>query len=116
MTNQISAELAAILAVADDGSHTEIDVQGTRIWRNDNGLWHRDGDLPALIYAEGDIFYYKDGNLYRDGDLLAVIYSDGSEFYYRDGKRHRDGGKPAVIYADGTVEYWVDGVKQIEDN
>ena len=46
---------------------------------------------------------------HRDGDLPAVILADGSAYYFKDGKQHRDGDLPAVIRADGLVEYWVEG-------
>jgi hypothetical protein len=28
-------------------------------WRNDRGQLHRDGDLPAIIWADGSVYYFK---------------------------------------------------------
>ena len=74
-------------------------------FRNSNDELHRDGDLPAVIFADGDKQWYKNGVCHRDGDLPAVIYSNGDKVWYKNSKLHRDGDLPAVICADGT-KYW----------
>lgn len=74
----------------DDDSYDYIDKTWGKIWRNADGQFHRDDDLPALIRADGSVVYYKDGCLHRDGDLPAVIFADGSVSYYRyDRKQSR---------------------------
>ena len=45
--------------------------------------------------------YYKNGVLHRDGDLPAVISALGDLEYWKNGKRHRDNG-PAVIRKNGS--------------
>ena len=52
--------------------------------------------------SSNKIEYRKNGILHRDGDKPAVIYNDGTMFWYKEGKIHRDGDKPAVIYPDGV--------------
>ena len=62
---------------------TEVWSGGTKIWKDDNGLFHRVG-APACIRPSG------------------------SRFWYRHGVLHREGG-PAIEYADGNVEWWLHG-------
>jgi len=74
---------------------TEINCFGSKYWKDKDGLLHRDGDLPAAIYADGSKYYYKNGNCHRDGDLPAVIFKNKYE-YWLDGKhiltvKHKDG-------------------------
>jgi len=87
---------------------TEIDCNGHKLWKNKDGQIHRDGDLPAVIYADGTKSYYKNGNCHRDGDLPAIEWIDGTKKFFKDGKLHRDNGKPAVIFKN-KYEYWLDG-------
>jgi len=88
---------------------TEIDCNGHKLWKNKDGQIHRDGDLPAIEYADGEKRYYKDGQLHRDGDLPAVESTNGQKEYYKNGKRHRDGDLPAIEHADGVKYYYKNG-------
>jgi hypothetical protein len=67
------------------------------------GELHREGDLPAVEYENGDVEYYKFGKLHRDGDSPARIIGELVE-YYKFGKLHRDGDSPARI--DGQSKTW----------
>lgn len=112
-------------------------LSGNKAWRDSEGRIHRDGDLPAIIYANGRKEWYQKGKLYREGDKPAIIYSngkkewfntkeahhreggpaiiypDGGETWYRHGKLHRDiKDGPAIIRSNGENEYWVKGEKQ----
>ena len=93
----------------DDDSYDEINKKWRKIWLNANGQRHRDGDKPAVIYVNGDVYYYKDGKFHRDGNLPAVIRDDGTVCYVKNDKLHRDGDLPAIIKADGYVVYYIDG-------
>ena len=53
--------------------------------------------------------YYKNGVLHRDGDLPAVISARGDLEYWKNGKRHRDNG-PAVIRKNGVCSWYKNGV------
>ena len=90
----------------------EIDCYGNLRWYNDRLHWHRNNDLPAIIGANGTMYWYEDNKIHRDGDFPAIIWEDGSKWWYKNNARHRDFGKPAVILSNGVVEYWVDGVKK----
>ena len=83
-----------------------------------NGEFHRDGDLPAIEWADGSKSHFKNGELHRDGDLPAVEESGGTKYYYKNGKRHRDGDLPAIEWADGRKSYYKNGIeytkKQVE--
>ena len=74
-----------------------------------NGKLHRDGDKPAVEYANGHKYYYKNGKQHRDGDKPAVELANGNKIYYKNNKLHRDGDKPAVEDADGYKAYWKNG-------
>ena len=82
-------------------------VNGDCYWFK-NGVFGRDGDLPAVECADGDRYWYKDDKLGRDGDLPAVECANGTREWYKDGKQHRDGDKPAVERADGTRKWYKD--------
>jgi len=88
---------------------TEINCFGSKYWKDKDGLLHRDGDLPAAIYADGSKYYYKNGNCHRDGDLPAIEHADGTKCYYKNGNCHRDGDLPAIEHADGTKCYYKNG-------
>lgn len=81
-----------------------------KIWWKNN-VYHRDGDLPAVEYANGTRLWYSNGVLHRDGDLPAVEYANGCKEYWKKGKRHRDGDLPAVDFPSGHKEYWKDGIE-----
>jgi hypothetical protein len=104
---------------------------GTEVWVDDDGEYHRDGDLPAIILPDGTVLYYYHGDQHRVGGA-AVLRADGSyefffaaklhrpngvakcdefntQFYYFNGLLHRTDG-PAVIYKDGRREWHIHGV------
>jgi len=85
-----------------------IDENGTEQWYR-NGELHRDGDLPAIIYATGSKAWYRDGKQHRDGDQPALVGCHGTQMWFRDGKLHRDGDLPAVIFYDGVKEWYKNG-------
>ena len=80
-----------------------------------NGVFHRDGDKPAIIDYEnsrviGEIWYVN-GHIHRDNDKPAVvIYNrDGRSIYTREwwmyGNLYREMNKPiTIIYnPNGTI-------------
>lgn len=54
---------------------------------------------------EGHAFVHVDGKMHSVDDAPAVIYADGARWWYREGKIHRIGG-PAVIFPNGVEEWW----------
>jgi hypothetical protein len=105
--------LASLRGIGLEDPPTAVTSDGAKVWKNEGGKWHREGDKPAIVYVSGTQFWCKNGKIHRDGDKPAIIYADGSKAWWKNDKRHRDGGKPAIIYADGTKEWWVNG-KQIK--
>ena len=77
-------------------------------YRNAEGRLHR-ADGPAVEYADGTKYWYKDDKLHRT-DGPAIEYTDGTKHWYKDGKIHRTDG-PAVEYADGTKHWYIDGIE-----
>ena len=87
--------------------HIAVDQFGTRIYRNDAGQLHRE-EGPAVITAQGAVFWYQCGELHRVGGP-AVIYSDGTKLWYQNNLLHREDG-PAVILA-GSHCWFLHGVE-----
>ena len=56
------------------------------IWYS-KGLKHREGDKPAVIWANGCREWYIEGKLHREGDKPAVIWANGEQRWYVEGKR-----------------------------
>ena len=98
-----------VIKTASDDAQPVIDADGTARWLNADGIYHRDGGLPAVERADGTKSWWVDGRLHRDGGLPAVERANGTKKWHVDGRLHRDGGLPAVEYTDGSKEWWVDG-------
>jgi len=49
----------------------------------------RSGTGPAVILADGQMEWYRNGQLHRE-DGPAVIFADGTVKWLRHGKEHRD--------------------------
>jgi len=64
----------------------QINEQGTKRWYNKNGQRHRDGDKPAIVWADGDKFWYRNGKPHRDGGKPAVERAGGDKFWYQNEK------------------------------
>ena len=64
----------------------EINEYGTQCWKNSKGQFHRDGDLPAIVYSDGGCEWFKNNNHHRDYDLPAKIYTDGRCEWYQNGR------------------------------
>ena len=74
-------------------------------YRNSRDELHRDGDLPAIDYRDGEQRWYKNGKRHRDGDRPAIELVDGSQSWFINGKRHREGGLPAVVWVFDEVNH-----------
>ena len=60
-----------------------------------NGRLHSIRDEPAVT---GNITcWFRDGLCHRDGDKPAVIYDNGTQMWCRDGLIWREGGKPTIV-------------------
>ena len=81
-----------------------------RGWSIDNKPGRTDGG-PTCIDQVGTQYWEKEytHNFHRDEDLPAVIFANGTMEWYKDGKRHRDGLKPAIITKRGQMRYWKHG-------
>jgi len=49
----------------EEGEQPEVDKYGTKIWRNNKGQLHSYDDHPAIIYADGEMSWYKNGILIK---------------------------------------------------
>jgi hypothetical protein len=73
---------------------------------------HRDGDLPAIEYFNGDKEWWILGKRHRDNGLPAIEWSNngGTKFWCVSGKFHRDNDLPAIECGDGYREWFKNGV------
>jgi hypothetical protein len=102
------------MASYKDGSHTEKRANGALLWLK-NRQFHRDGDKPASIRADGtQVSWWKNGQLHRDDDKPAAICAEGTLEWWKNGLRHRVTG-PAVIHPNNKHEYWINGVNITEE-
>ncbi len=74
------------------------------------GQFHRDNDLPAVIWANGTQQWWQHGQRHRDNDLPAIIYANGMQQWYHHGQHHRDNDLPATTHVNGSQEWWQHGV------
>jgi ribosomal protein L25 (general stress protein Ctc) len=77
-------------------------------YRLPNKWLHRNSDKPAIT-SSMHYEWWVNGLRHRDGDLPAVVYNNGYSAWYKNGVRHRSGGKPAIIYTNGNSTYWENG-------
>jgi len=58
----------------------------TGYFSDDSGIFiqHSFDDEPAIIWSGGTKYWYKDGLLHRDNNLPALIFSDGDCGYYKN--------------------------------
>ncbi len=91
-----------------------VNARGDVEWRLKDGSLHRDGDLPAVEWADGTKFWFQNGQVSRDGGLPAVEWAGGVKSWYQNGKLHRDDGLPAIEYPNGSKAWWVNGIFQYQ--
>lgn len=65
----------------------------------------------SFTTREGHTYSGIDKQLHSIDDQPAVVYADGTRWWYRDGKIHRDNG-PAIIHANGVQEWWQNNQRQ----
>ena len=62
--------------------------------------------------VENNKKWFTDGKLHRDNDLPAIIWNNGDKEWWKNGIRHRDNNLPAVVCGGGHSEWWFDGKYQ----
>lgn len=93
----------------DDDLPAVIYTTGSQEWYQ-HGEHHRDGDEPAIINYNGNKFWYQRGKYHREGDKPAAVDWVGNQFWYQHDKLHRDGDEPAIIYTTGGKEWYKQGI------
>jgi hypothetical protein len=53
--------------------------------------------------------------MHRDGDRPAIIWADGTQWWLQNDEVHRDGDQPAYIGADGTQRWYQYGITLSDD-
>lgn len=81
-------KLFRLLFTKDGGNNTYI--KRTCIF----GLLNSIEDEPAVVSVIGS-FWYKNGKYHRNNDLPAMVFKSGTQKWYKDGQLHRDGDMPS---------------------
>jgi hypothetical protein len=65
-------------------------------------------DKPTEIFEDGTkVWYNKEGKYHRLNDKPAFIKPDGTKFWYINGKRHRENDKPSAEFIDGGKTWYI---------
>lgn len=96
-----------------NGNFCNVYANGDKFYFNSKSELHRDNDLPAVEYANGDAAWYINGRRHRNGDKPAVIEMDGFKAWYTNGKLHRE-NNPAVIRPYGDPAFYIDDKRVTE--
>ena len=58
------------------------------------------------LYSTKTTIFYENGLLHRDGDEPAIIWTHGLRKWYKHGILCRDGGKPPIEFDAGELNRW----------
>ena len=62
-------------------------INNSKYWYK-NGNFHRDCNLPAIAYYDGDKCWAQNGKLHRNDDLPAMECSDSNKKWWKNGNRY----------------------------
>ena len=65
-------------------------------------------DWPSEVHLDGTCFWYQDGLLHRENNLPAAIFPDGECIWYKKGKRIKNkfcGPEEIEQYRQGYQKY-----------
>lgn len=76
--------------------------------------WFAARGISVVLLVERQSFHTSvvwtlNGKLHRDGDLPAIEYANGRREWYFQGMQHRENDLPAIEHANGSREWWVHG-------
>ena len=74
-------------------------------YKNCNGDFHREFDLPAIEHRNGTKEWWNNGRRYRADDLPSIEYANGDKWWCVNGKFDRQDGLPVIEYANGKKEW-----------
>jgi hypothetical protein len=90
-------ELERVLNYWKRHSHYTVEEnKDCKVWYR-NGILHRDGDLPAIIWEDRGNEWWKNGKRHREGDLPAIEWASGTKEWWKNGKLHREGDLPVFV-------------------
>jgi len=84
-----------------------------RFWKK-NGCLHRDNDLPAFIYLDGDLSWYRNGDLHRDIGPAYISFLGKESEYYKFNQIYKRTSWDEILCKnqtylwDGHNEIWVE--------
>jgi hypothetical protein len=85
---------------------TKIDSDGTKIWKNKAGEYHRLNDKPAVEYKNGGKEWWINDKLHRENDKPAIEWNDGDKEWYINNKFiKKNWDKNGIIHNDKFFDY-----------
>jgi hypothetical protein len=107
----ISYRESQLKRVLDELNPTEIDSNGTKIWKNKEGQYHRLNDKPAVEYFGGGKEWWINGKRHRENDKPAVEWKNGEkEWYINDKFIKRNYDSNETIYNDKFFDWFGDEI------
>ena len=72
---------------------------------------HSFNDQPAIIYNNGNKYWFWYGKKHRGGDQPAFVDSIGYKSWFWHGERHRENDLPAIEWETGKKEWYRHGLR-----
>ena len=117
----ILKEVEGFVAKYDEEGKLHSTYGPALIFDNGDEFWYWHGQLhnangPAVQREDEHIEYWIFGEKHREHDLPAVIRSSGTEEWWWYNKKHRENDQPAVRRSNGNLEWWFNGVRHRNNN
>jgi hypothetical protein len=81
----------------EEEGELEVYASGNKRWLDKEGRFHRLNG-PAIIYFDGDTYWYKHGKLHRDDGPAVEWPSDGTEEWYKDGEEYEPSAHELMVW------------------
>ena len=66
---------------------------------------HRDGDLPAIIFQSGTMYWLKNGKFHREGDEPTIIWNYGKKSWWKNDRYYRQFDLSDLYYFQFLVKF-----------
>ena len=69
-------------------------------WRDSNLRLHRDDDMPARVWKDGEQEWWQHDNRHRSNGLPAIIHLSGKMVWYENGEKtgNQDNPPPNALF------------------
>ena len=112
MPQCIAVDTKVLTKEFNNHSTCTVDSDGTKRWRNKEGLYHRING-PAVEANNGAKIWFLHGQLHRT-DGSAEECSNGTKQWFLNDKLHREDG-PAIEWVNRDKSWYIEGKKLTEE-